>query len=649
MAILPLSIARVSAALKTSVATQSLNTTQSQLLQAENELSTGKTINTPSDNPAGAETVLQLNQTLSNRQAYSDNLNRASTQLSQVDNTLGSLETILQQAQSTASANVGSDVTDAQRQGAAATVDSLYSQLLSVGNTELSGQYLFAGDKSDQQPFVEADGTVQYVGSTNLMSNQFDENTTETFQVNGSNVFGALTSQIDGTANLSPTLTTATRISDLAGATGAGVSLGAIQIANGTTSATVNLSGSDTIADVIAKINAAGVGGITASIGSSGNLVLSGAAGDDITVKDVGGGTTAEDLGILKTTAAGVGVADTGTSVGAKITTLTPLADLKNGAGIDLSSGITITNGQKSATLQFSSPPLRAGATVEDLINAVNSSGTNVTVQINAAGTGLNFINTTQGTNLSISENGGTTASDLGVRNFSANTLLSQLNSGAGVKTAGSGTNDIQIADSAGKTFQVSITGDTTIQDVVNSINTAATAAGAGVTAGFSTKNNGITLTDTAGGAGTLTLTAINASEAAKDLGLTATAQSGVITGTDVNAVASNSIFGNMAKLKTALENNDQAGITAAAQALQNDYNRVVSVRGANGAKLKEFQDRTTQLSDQNTATQSLLSNTEDADYTKVISKFESLQTAMQAGLEAAAKTMQLSLMDFLG
>src|SRR5580693_6442546 len=115
MSMLPISIARVSNLMQSSVTTQALNQTQSQLLTVENELSTGKQINAPSDNPAGAATILQLNQTLSNRQAYSTNLSQTTTSLSQVDTTLGSLEDLLNSAQSTASANVGSDVSASAR------------------------------------------------------------------------------------------------------------------------------------------------------------------------------------------------------------------------------------------------------------------------------------------------------------------------------------------------------------------------------------------------------------------------------------------------------------------------------------------------------------------------------------------------------
>jgi flagellar hook-associated protein 3 FlgL len=648
MSMLPISIARVSNLMQANLTTQSLNQTQSQLLTAETELSTGKAINQPSDDPAGAATILQLNQTLSNRQAYSSNLTQSTTSLSQVDNTLGSLEDLLNTAQSTASANVGSDVSAQSRAAAAATIDSLTSEALTLGNTQLNGQYLFGGDTENNAPFVQSDGSIKYVGSTTTLSNSVDQGTNMSFQLDANSVFGALSSQVQGTADLTPSLTTDTQITDLQGARGLGVSLGSIQLSNGVTTSTVDLTGSDTIGDVIAKIDAANVGGITASVGTNGNLVLTGSATDDISVTDVSGGTTAADLGISQTTPAGAGTPVTGATASPKITDLTALSDLKNGAGIDLSSGLTITNGGQSATLKFSSPPLRAGATVEDLLNSINSSGTNVRAEINSAGTGINIFNELQGSNLTISENGGTTAADLGVRSFSPTTSLRSLNGGTGVQSAQSG-DDFQITDSAGASFQVSVSGDTTIQDVISTINSDAATAGAGVTAAFSTTGNGITLTDSAAGTGTLTLENLNGSTAAAQLGLSAPAANGVITGTDVNPISANGIFGDLQKLSNAMKANDQTGITAAAAALKADYDQVTEVRGENGATIQQLQDRQTNLTAQNTATQSLLSTVQDANYTTVISQYETLQTSLQAGLEAASKTLQMSLLDFLG
>src|SRR5436309_1817764 len=166
MAILPLQLARVSNLLRTSVATQNIASTQQQLLEVQNELSTGKKINTPSDDPGQAAIVQQLQKTLESRKAYSDNLKQAGDQLGEVDSTLGDLTDLLKQAQTIASANVGSDVSADQRTAAAAVVDGLYQQAISLGNKQFNDTYLFAGDKGTDPPFVATAGGVKFVGSS---------------------------------------------------------------------------------------------------------------------------------------------------------------------------------------------------------------------------------------------------------------------------------------------------------------------------------------------------------------------------------------------------------------------------------------------------------------------------------------------------
>jgi flagellar hook-associated protein 3 len=639
MAIIPLQLARVSNLLRTNVATQSLTRTQQDLLIAENQLSTGKRINSPSDDPGAAAVAQQLHKTMEQRLAYAENLKQATNQLSQVDSSLGDLGDLLQQAQTIASANVGSDVTPDQRKAAAEIVKSLYNEALSIGNKQFNGIFIFAGDRATDAPFAETNGGVKFVGSERLLTNTYDENTKLPFQVDGEEVFGALSSRVKGTADLSPSVTTATRLADLNGAAGNGIHLGSVQISDGTTVKVVDLSGADTINDIINTINAAGAG-VTASIAPGGTaLQLTGGGGSNITVTEVGGGTTATDLGILNTTGAGTTL--TGTSVGPKLTMLTPLAQLRAGAGIDL-TGLTITNGTASATIAFT-----GATTVEDLINKINGAGVGVRAQINAAGTGIDILNSTQGTQLTIAEAGGTTAADMGVRSFGPATPLTELNDGKGVKTVAG--NDLQITDSSGTSFQVDINGATTVQDVLNAINAAATGAGAGVTASFATSGNGIVLSDTAGGTGTIGVNNVNFSRAAEDLGLTVAPSGTTINGADVNPVAANGIFAHLAQLRDALQASDTDAITAAAEGLKEDGDRVTNIRGATGARVKELESRQEGLDGQNIATKSLLSQLEDTDYTEAIARFSALQTSLQASLQTASKVMNLSLLDFLG
>jgi flagellin-like hook-associated protein FlgL len=643
MAILPAQLARVSNLLRGNIAQGQIALTQRRMLQAQNELTTGKRINVASDDPGAAAIVQQLQKTLEQRQSFLTNLTRARNHLSEVDSTLGDLNDLIQRAQEIASANVGSDVTPDQRSAASAVVEQIYSEALSLANKQFEGVYLFAGDRSTEQPFVATDGGVRFVGSENVLQNAFDEGTNLPFMVNGAEVFGALSSRVRGSVDLSPSLTAQTRLADLRGATGAGVRPGLVTLSNGTQAATIDLRTADTIGDLLAAINAAGVGGVTAAIGGAGNqITLAAGPADNVTVQDAAGGTAAADLGILRTVGAGAGVPLIGTSVGPRVTALAPLSALRNGAGIDTAGGLRITNGAATVTVDLSS-----ATTVEGLLNAVNGSGANVLARINADATGIDIVNPTQGTRMSVAENGGTTAADLGVRSFDGNSLLADFNDGKGVRSATGA--DFRVTRSDGTTFDVDLTAAAaTAQDVINAINAAD--GGAGVTASLAATGNGIVLTDTAGGAGTLAVTPLNFSDAAADLGLLAAPAAGnVITGADANPVAAAGVFADLAKLRDALKGNDPAGITAAAEGLSADYVRATRVRGETGARVQGLESRQGRLEDQDVATQSLLSTLSDTDFTEAISRFQTLQNSLQASMQTTASILHLSLLDFLG
>lgn len=639
MAILPANLSRVSNTLRQSVVSSTISKTQAQMLRVQNELATGKRLNAGSDDPGDAAIAQQLRKTLEQREAYAANLQAANRQLSDVDTTLDDLNDLLKQAQQIASANVGSDVTADARKAAASVVDSLYTQAMTLANKQLDGVYLFAGDRSTKAPFVDGLGGVQFVGSNRVLNNTVDESILSPLMIDGQALFGAASSQVKGTANLTPTVSAATRISDLRGALEQGVELGGITINNGSVAQTIDLSGAKSVGDVINLINDAGVGSVVASLSADGNsITLTPGATETLQVIEVGGGTTAAGLGILQSTALAAGTALDGQNLNANLTPLTTLASLRNGAGIN-ATGFTISNGGTIANID-----LTGATTVEDLLNRINGANAGVRAEINAAGTGLDILNITQGTELRISENGGTTASDLGVRSLTPTTTLGELNGGKGVRTAAGA--DFQVTRSDGTTFTVDIDGATTIADVIAAINTA---AGTGITASFAATGNGIVLTDTAGGGGQPSILPQNFSNAATDLGLMAAPVGNVITGSDVNPIKSEGLFANLAALRNALNASDPAKITAAAEGLKADQERVVITRGHTGAKVQEIESRQNRLEDQNLATTALLSELEDTNFTDAIARFQTLQTMLQASLQVGAAQMNLSLLDFLG
>jgi flagellar hook-associated protein 3 FlgL len=222
---------------------------------------------------------------------------------------------------------------------------------------------------------------------------------------------------------------------------------------------------------------------------------------------------------------------------------------------------------------------------------------------------------------------------------------LAELNDGRGVSTVTGP--EFQITRRDGTSFQVEISGATTVQDVIDAINTAD--AGGGVTASFATTGNGLVLTDSTGGAGQLSAFSINFSTAAKDLGLDQASAGNTLAGADTNRIETPGVFGNLQKLRVALQASDQKAITAAAEGLKADYDRIVRVRGETGARVQELDARQNRLADENLSTTKLLSDLRDTDFTDAISRFQTLQTALQASMQTTAKVLNLSLMDFLG
>lgn len=637
MSIINSGIGRVPDSLQYSSTLTSINNTQQELLKIENEIDTGNKINVPSDDPAGSALIQQLQRSLSQNNTYLSNLQSASSLYTETDNALSAAQKILISAQSLASGDASNTTSADKRSQDAPQVQSMITQMLSLANTQLNGQYVFGSGSGSSAPFVANGNGIQYVGSTQGLSNAFDASGVLPFTVTGSSAFGVLGGQVTGTA-LTVGVTGNTAISSLGGATNSGVMLGPIQISDGTTTTTVDLSQASDLQDVINMINAAGTN-VTASIAPNNQSIeLSAGPTDQISVKDIGTGQTAADLGILQTTPLAAGTALTGQHLNAKVTANTLLSSLNAGAGVG-GAGLVISDGTTTTTVSVPGSP---NATVQDMLNAINSSANFVNAQINSTGTGINVVNSTSGRTLTIGENGATTATDLGIRSFSPSTPLATLNNGKGVGTVSGA--DFQITKQDGSIVTVDLTNETTVQDVINTINTAAGYP----MASFSTSGNGIVLSDNSVGGSTFSVTSLNGSTAASDLGITGSSGTSTITGTDVNPIQATGIFADLQAFQTALEKNDTAGITAAAQNLANDATQMSAVQGAAGAQSQAMSARQTALTLQNTNLTTMLTNVQGIDPATAISQFQQLQTSLQAALEAAGQTINESLLNFL-
>ncbi|MBB3225605.1 flagellar hook-associated protein 3 FlgL [Luteibacter sp. Sphag1AF] len=156
---------RISTAWGQQLAVNSMLDRQYQLSQTQLQISSGKAIQTPSDNPAGAARALDISHASAQNDQYTSNMQSATTRLSVEESTLSSANDILDRIRTLAlQANNGTQ-TDESRGSIATEMKQNLQQLVALANTKDSqGEYIFAGSKTLTQPFVTNNGVVSYTG-----------------------------------------------------------------------------------------------------------------------------------------------------------------------------------------------------------------------------------------------------------------------------------------------------------------------------------------------------------------------------------------------------------------------------------------------------------------------------------------------------
>lgn len=132
------------------------NAALSRLMETNNQASTQKRINAPSDDPNGAVTVLNTRADISQLSQYKRNITSANGWLNQADSTLTSVSTLITTIKGYAEQGATGTVTEENRGEIASAVRQYFQQLISLANTTYSGNSLFAGQKTDTEAFTQA-------------------------------------------------------------------------------------------------------------------------------------------------------------------------------------------------------------------------------------------------------------------------------------------------------------------------------------------------------------------------------------------------------------------------------------------------------------------------------------------------------------
>ncbi|MCH9024480.1 MAG: flagellar hook-associated protein FlgL [candidate division Zixibacteria bacterium] len=615
-------------------------------LELQNQMSSGRRINKPSDDPIGTIRDLDYRKELSKIQQYRGAIAQAQNWMGIYDNDLADITTMLSSARELAVAMANETFDADARLASASEVSSMLDRIIQIANDELEGKSIFAGFRTNIKPLIMSATGARYVGDTGNIQFQIDSSSRFDVNLIGSSVFLKQVTILGQTADYNTSITATTLLTDLKGGTGITMPPGTITISdyNLGINSIINLGAAIDINDVLNIINtrltADGITNLTAELGDEGN-----------NIKFV---TTQNGL----------------------ISNQTSLSVLNNGTGVSMIPGrFKVTDG---AGIDFE-VDISGNSTIADVINSFNTQVaaagvSNVTMQVNAAGTGLE-INDTNGVplNLRIEEISAesTTAANLGITGSVGAQLVGQdLNPSVNFEifdTVGTTAEELsilakftsdligddlnpillatanvtefnngfgfslgEIIIKNGEMSRVIDLGDSlivTVQDMLDAINN----SGLNVTASINAAGSGIEIINN-DPTRSLAIEEVSGGRTAKKLGL----------------FGASDLIGTMMVLQNALENNDQEGTGMLLAHIDNALQHLLNQRATVGARGVRLESTDIRLINRDLGFIKLLSDVEDADLAKLVTQLATYENNYQAALMASARIIQPTLLDFL-
>jgi flagellin-like hook-associated protein FlgL len=134
---------------------RNLNNNLERMDEYQRQLSTGRTINKPSDNPAGIVKSLRLRTTLVEGAQYMDNIGEAVNFMQTTDSACNDINEVLQKIRElTVKAATGTNDTDSN-QAIAKQVAELNNQLMMIANSTYGSKYIFSGTNVTEAPYQD--------------------------------------------------------------------------------------------------------------------------------------------------------------------------------------------------------------------------------------------------------------------------------------------------------------------------------------------------------------------------------------------------------------------------------------------------------------------------------------------------------------
>ncbi len=144
----------------------SMMNNRTKMAELQEQISTGKRIDTPSDDASAAIDVLTSNTALAKIEIYKENVNTAKSELDFVDNQMQSITDNLHRVKELTTQAANASCGPEELKNINEEIEQIIESLKSIGNTKFGNNYVFAGVNNAIPPFESTTtGEIDYVGT----------------------------------------------------------------------------------------------------------------------------------------------------------------------------------------------------------------------------------------------------------------------------------------------------------------------------------------------------------------------------------------------------------------------------------------------------------------------------------------------------
>lgn len=260
-----------------------------QIVRTQEQLVTGKRINTPSDDPVGVARLMSYKSGLRSVASEEEGLEAAGSWLAMVDQIVGQLVDLGSSARASGLAAISATNEDV-RESLAEQVDAAVEQAVELANSRLRGRYMFSGTATQTAP-VECEGSYAfYRGSQDPLVQSTGSGALIEVSLRACEGICAQGLTLGGDSLGAP-VSESTTLASL------GATPGTLRVSLGSSAVSVDCSGATTVGDLLDALEGCGLP-VTAQVSASGQgIEVTAPTGGVFAISDESG-NAAEVLGV---------------------------------------------------------------------------------------------------------------------------------------------------------------------------------------------------------------------------------------------------------------------------------------------------------------------------------------------------------------